>query len=835
MNADADYQRVREIFHAAFAVEGNDRRDVLDSLCAGDQDLRVRVERLLDAQGATLGVEMPSKTLADGPPEIEGYTLRRLLGTGGMGAVYEAVQAQPRRRVAIKVISSGVLSEQLLKRFEREADALGRLAHPGITQVHEYGLIESEHGARPFLVMELVEGARLDEYADRSKLSVEGRLELLARLCDALHHAHDRGVVHRDLKPANVLVTPGGQPKILDFGVARFTGHDARLITLQTETGQLLGTAAYMSPEQTEANPDAIDARSDVYTLGVLLFELLTGRLPHDVQRVPLFDALRMIREDDPTRVTEVEPRISSEVSTIVEKSLERDPARRYQSAESLGADIRRYLASEPILARPPNTLYQLQKFARRNKPVVVATCVVVIALATGLIGTTVALMREATIRRQAETALARSDAAGAFMEKIFMGLEPSVTEGRDTVLMEQMLGRAATDAEEIDIPIVRAEMLGFIGRVYTRVPAPLPALETLTSAAAAYEALDNADPRDLVSIRLSLAIAHRVNGHREEALPILRDVITLLEASDIDAGLLQNAHREAGEVLAEMEREEEALVHLERSIALVDADDPGEMSRVLFLKGGSLRAMERFDEAQVAFDGALEAAVEADDLILQVSVNNSLAIMARQLGRRDEAERGYRAAIEAREQLDPRPNGQVAVLLSNLGRHLVGDERFDEAKPFLDRSLAMHRALYGEEHIGIAFTSRALAATDSALERHDDAIVHSARSVELVGTLRGAGSRAHLEDQLQHASVLVRAGRFEDAIDACRLLATDPIVADEAPFGAGINLQLALAFHGLGLFDDAESAARNASALFGPGPEGASARELLGQIRAAR
>jgi WD40 repeat protein len=317
-----------------------------------------------------------------------------------MGAVYEAEQDNPRRAVALKVIRPGLLAPPLLKRFSHEAQILGRLHHPGIAQIYEAGVAED---GQPFFALELIRGLPLDEYARRRSLPLPARLDLLARVCDAVQHAHEQGVIHRDLKPANILVDETGQPKVLDFGVARATGIDLLSSTDHTRTGQLLGTLGYMSPEQVAANPAGLDQRSDVYTLGVILFELLVERLPYPLKDLPLPEVARVIREQEPSRLGSLDPRLRGDVETIVARALAKEPARRYPSAAELAADIRRHLRHEPIRARPPSALYQLGKFARRHKALVGGVAGVVVALAVGLIGTLLFAVREAEQRGQAE------------------------------------------------------------------------------------------------------------------------------------------------------------------------------------------------------------------------------------------------------------------------------------------------------------------------------------------------------------------------------------------------------------------------------------------------
>jgi tetratricopeptide (TPR) repeat protein len=324
-----------------------------------------------------------------------------------MGCVFEAEQEQPRRTVALKVIRTGLLTADVLQRFDRESQALALLHHPGIAQVYEAGAADYGWGSQPYFAMEFIQGLPLDRYAGIHQLDTRQRLALMIQICEAVEHAHRRGVIHRDLKPGNILVDENGQPKILDFGLARVTDSDVHA-TRQTDMGQLLGTLAYMSPEQVLANPLAVDTRSDVYALGVILYELLAGKLPYAISR-QLHEAVQAIREQDAAPLSAVSRIYRGDIETIVAKALEKDRERRYSSAADLAADIRRHLEDQPISAKPPSTTYQLQKFARRNKALVIGVAAVFVVLIAGVL----ASMREAARARAAESrALAAQQAA---------------------------------------------------------------------------------------------------------------------------------------------------------------------------------------------------------------------------------------------------------------------------------------------------------------------------------------------------------------------------------------------------------------------------------------
>ena len=365
---------------------------------AGDPELRAAVEELLEfdakAQSCptfcTARPRMSARDCrrrAEVPAFIGRYRILRRHGEGGMGTVYEAEQDNPRRTVALKVIRPGLVSPELVKRFNHEAQILARLQHSGIAQVYEAGMGEN---GQPFFAMEFIRGMPLDEYARSRGLDAPARLELLARVCDAVQHAHEKGVIHRDLKPGNILVDETGQPKVLDFGVARVTAADLLTSASRTQAGQLLGTLSYMSPEQIAADPAGLDGRSDVYTLGVILFELLAHRLPYQLEQLPAHQVARVIQQQEPSRLGSIDTIYRGDVEIIVGKTLEKDKTRRYASAGDLASDIRRYLRGEAILARPASALYQLRKFARRNRALVAGASGIFAAL---LVGTAVSIV----------------------------------------------------------------------------------------------------------------------------------------------------------------------------------------------------------------------------------------------------------------------------------------------------------------------------------------------------------------------------------------------------------------------------------------------------------
>src|SRR5579872_2419323 len=319
--------------------------------------------------GAGAGSAPARQALLQG--QVGSYRIIRKLGQGGMGMVFEAEQQDPKRLVALKVISAGIFAaEHSIKLFEREVKALARLKHPGIAAIYEAGQTE---GGQRFFTMELVIGQTLSEYLASHSLSQTEVLRLLLTICDVVTYAHQRGVIHRDLKPSNIMVQEqdgAAIVKVLDFGLARITDDDQ---TYVTEAGAMRGTLAYMSPEQVRGNPDEIDLRTDVYALGVILYEALTGRLPHELDKLSIHETARVICEEPPMRLEDAirsRGRADEDLCTIVHKTMEQDRSRRYASVSAVADDIHRYLANQPIQGRPPSAVYHIRKLVARHRMV---------------------------------------------------------------------------------------------------------------------------------------------------------------------------------------------------------------------------------------------------------------------------------------------------------------------------------------------------------------------------------------------------------------------------------------------------------------------------------
>ena len=475
-----------DLFARALDENPRDVRAWLEEHCT-DPEIRRRVERLLErdeeSRDSTELLRSPvrrtgAQTSPAMPSTIGGFRVVRRIGAGGMATVYAAEQERPRRSVALKLIRPENASASGLKRFEQECEILGRLEHPGVAHIYEAGIVSEAESPQwagyPWLAMELVSGERLDRWAAEHQPTVRQRIELLSAIADALHHAHQKGIIHRDVKPANIIVTVAGRPKLLDFGIARLVD-DSRPTEMHTQTGRLIGTLAYMSPEQIEARGDELDVRTDVYSLGVVAYELLTGRLPHDTAERSLASSARAIVEETPERPSRIQSELKGDIETVVLTAMSKDRGRRYQSMSEFASDLRRLLESQPIAARPASAMYQLRWLARRNRALVsvagVGACLVIAAL----IAVSVFAWRldrandQLDLRvRVAERETERQRAVSGFLERVMTSADPFAENAEASdVTVGELLDRAEPwlEVSFVDSPLAEAAARAVVGR----------------------------------------------------------------------------------------------------------------------------------------------------------------------------------------------------------------------------------------------------------------------------------------------------------------------------------------------------------------------------------
>jgi tetratricopeptide (TPR) repeat protein/tRNA A-37 threonylcarbamoyl transferase component Bud32 len=625
--------REEALFVLALEKPVDKRAAFLDAMCDGDAALRGRLEALLAAHEAEDGLLAEPAPAAKGTMKIEfndapdetvgqkigRYKILEKVGEGGCGVVYVAEQTEPvRRRVALKVIKLGMDTKQVVARFEAERQALAMMDHPNIAKVLDAGTTET---GRPFFVMELVRGIRITEYCDKNNLTTQKRLDLFISVCHAIQHAHQKGIIHRDIKPSNILVTLHDGvpvPKVIDFGIAKATEGRLTDATVYTQLHQFIGTPAYMSPEQAEMSGLDIDTRSDIYSLGVLLYELLAGSTPFDGQELMAsgIDGMRKtIREKEPVRpstrvatlgveeLTTTAKRRSADTSKllhqlkgdldwIVMKCLEKDRTRRYETANGLAFDLKRHLSNEPVLARPPSAAYKFQKAFRRNKLVFAAGTAIAAALVLGVIGTSIGLVRAERERRAAQEAqrLAeqRFGRANQFVHDVFQKVAPEFqgligaakaneTLAQISVTFVQSLGEASSTDEtyQASLADLYLKLSDALGSVYS--PNALgdygTALQYANQSLAIYRNLLNKHPTDKELQRLAAVGEQRVgtllqvSGEYDEALVHMQRWVEkaaeILKANPADAYAIRRvrvAHLHYASVLSDQGHYKEAL-----------------------------------------------------------------------------------------------------------------------------------------------------------------------------------------------------------------------------------------------------------------------------------
>lgn len=675
-----------------------------------------------DAEHANANIGDAQSEATDALPDIPRYRILRLLGVGGMGAVYEAEQQQPKRTVALKVIKPGLVSRRLLRRFAHEAEILGRLQHPGIAQIYEYGTTPTPQGGQPFFAMEWVGGPgnakapTLTEYAHQKKLSVRQRLELMIGVADAVHYAHQKSVIHRDLKPANILVDESGQPKVLDFGVARITNTDLQASTMHTNAGQIIGTLAYMSPEQAAGDPLQMDTRSDIYALGVICYELLCGQLPYSLDQRLIHEVVRMIREDEPRPLSSVSRIFRGDIETIIAKALAKEKPQRYQSAAEFSADIGRYLDNEPIVARKSGAWYHLRKLAKRNRALVAGTLIALLALLVGIAGTTWQALR--ATRAQAEL-LRQRDAtrrlAGELLKDVphLAGQMTGTTRSRAELLRASLdhLDQLARDVK--DDPTLQSELAAVFLKMGDVQGNPASenlndtdgAMRSYQRALSIYRELARSRPaaadaqRNIAAASISIADIEAARSKTQEALSryeqSLATIKSLAEA-DASNGLLQRDLAIVYQRIADMQalnlQPKDALSNFQKSLEAhkrrerIDRNDPLLSADLVVIHermGNMLVELNRYDEALDTYQRGLtlsrnRAEAEPKDarIMRELSISYvKIGMLRTKMGKHADALESYQSALQLHKLLadadptDARAQRDLSVSYVNVGQ----------------------------------------------------------------------------------------------------------------------------------------------------------------------
>jgi len=843
-------EQVQNILAGASVLPPDQRAAYLDAACGKDVALRAEVASLLrslDEAGSFLSAptadaseartaNSSAATVDELSREHAGqmigrYKLLQPIGEGGFGSVWMAEQREPvKRLVALKIIKLGMDTRQVVARFEQERQALAMMDHPNIARVLDAGATEV---GRPYFVMDLVKGDPIATYCDKNNLSIEDRLNLFRQVCEAVQHAHTKGIIHRDIKPSNVLVsTQDGKPsaKVIDFGIAKATQNNLTDKTFYTEYQQLIGTPEYMSPEQAEGSLD-IDTRTDVYSLGVMLYQLLTGSTPFDgkeLRSAAYGEIQRIIREVDPpkpsTRISEsadtiasvaakrqTEPKrlgafVRGELDWIVMKAMEKDRSRRYETANGLAMDIQRFLSGEAVVAAPVSRAYQLRKFIRRNKGTVTAAVLIATAILVGAAASTagfiharrqrdVAIAAETRARSESERATTAEAKAVAeaqsattisdFLASMLGGVGPEVALGRDTALLRSILEKTEdrVGKELADQPLVAGRMLRIVADVYNQLAA-----------------IDKAD----ANARRALELIKSAPGdNRVEIARATHDLGTALES--------QGKYTEAK---AKFEEAFDLYV-------AAGAGESGNAVSALSAIGGVLFRTRNFSGAETSFRKVLDArrrlANNEDSANLASSLDRLAVLLSYGKNEYAESETLQREALAMRRRLYGELHPEVALGLSNLAANLGSQGRFDDAIEFNKQSIDQHRKLFGERH---PRTAQAMASYAKNLDRSGrpaEAIAMRRLVVEINIESVGAGHRETLDSRFNLGWAMDAAKDYAGAEEQYRAMLEWARINYKSPDHrtAGVIMLVAATVNNQGRHADAEALYREALELF--------------------
>jgi len=667
---------------------------------------------------------------------IGNYKLLESIGEGGMGTVYLAEQIKPvKRRVALKIIKLGMDTKQVVARFEAERQALAVMDHPNIAKVYDAGATNT---GRPYFVMELIRGMPITEYCDKHKLTTRERLEIFIPVCQAIQHAHQKGIIHRDLKPSNMLVAVQEDkpvPKIIDFGIAKAIEHRLTERTLFTEQGQLIGTPEYMSPEQAEMSGLDIDTRTDIYSLGVMLYELLVGVLPFDpktLRETGFSEIQRIICETDPPKVStrlsslgdtqtsiaeqrKTDPdslhnQLKGDLDWITMKAMTKDRTQRYASASELAADVIRHLKHEPILASPPSTLYRFKKYIARHKIGVAATTLVILAIFIGIIGTSIGLFRAKRAEKIAEEEAKTAQEVSDFLVELFKVSDPGEARG-NTITAREILDKGAKQIDQQlgGQPLIQARLMATMGQVYHNLGLYEQAEQLLERMLVIRRKALGEEHLQVARGLLHLIWLYRSQGRYAEAVPLCRQAIDIMESTlGPDHPDVARAFSTFGTILRDLGDYEEARQLLEQAITIsekVMGPDHIDVARSLYHLGWLLKLTGQYDEAKSSYERALqimEKELGSDSPSVAWCLND-LAVIHQDLGNYEEARSLLERSLTIEEKIFGPEHPALSAVINNLGALFwyLGD--YDEARTYWERTLKIREKVLGPDHPDVA------------------------------------------------------------------------------------------------------------------------------------
>lgn len=815
------HARVSALLLEALALEQDRREAFLQEKVGAEPQLLREVSELLEqseADGDFLSTPALGSDFKVPPPEqveqaplprhLAGYRIMGRLGAGAMGVVYHATGGEPEQEVALKLLRPGMADAEAIARFTREAQLLGKLDHPGIARVFSAGATDEGAGPQPWLAMELVRGSDLLEYAESQELEQSARVELMASVCDAVEHAHQRGVVHRDLKPGNVSVDEAGQPHVLDFGVACSLDEELDRTTLLTRPGELLGTLPYMSPEQASCDGKAVGARSDIYSLGAMLYELLTGRRPHDLAGLTLPEAVRVVAEADPPPLAAVDTELRGDLDLIVQTAMQHDPTRRYEHAADLAADLRRHLRGEAVSARPPSPSEQLGRLLRSHRKLVAMFAAAALALFALSGGLAFGWLHALAAKAEAEAESARREQVTDYMISMMGGFQ-----GDPTITVRETLEAAVSEVDEVfaNDRLTLGMLHHELGKAFHQLGDYERAEDQIRRAHAVMRDHLGADDPTTLEVsgdigallsrqgRFAEAVEHLEGSWRDHVRVLgARHPLTISCRGDLvlactKAGLHEKAEEHARanlEMGAEVFGEDDprtvmSLMHLansvwtrgedESALALLErawtrckevlgADDwqtldQGNTLAIALLDTDPERAQELMQEV---LERRRETLAPGHPSTLQ-SMNNVAFLHLRQ-ERYDEAEELFRQAFSQQEQSLGLQNLDTLTSLGNLGHCLKLAGRHEEAETCMREAVLEASKLYPDGHYRLGTLHRNLGRLLADLGRHAEAEPEMLAAQRIISATFPEGHQRVRSQQLLMRDFYEGWGRHDEA-----------------------------------------------------------------------